>query len=95
MTDMARMFFQTIVVVVSNAILSPRETVYFETELMYIYCWKKSFHVQINWKIAADITAGLLSGIRIDIRIRKLEQPSIRAASSSSLGIPRKNWINI
>ena len=52
---------------------------------------KKSFHVQINEKMAVVARAGMISGTMIDEKIRKCPQPSIDAASSSSLGIVRMN----
>src|SRR5699024_12287415 len=51
----------------------------------------KSFHVQMKLKIAVVAKAGSESGIMILKKIRACPAPSIRAASSSSLGTPRKN----
>ena len=43
-------------------------------------------------KIAQVASAGPISGISTRKKIRKWPQPSIRAASSSSRGMPRMNW---
>ena len=43
---------------------------------------------------ATVMIAGAESGSRMAHKNRKREQPSMNAASSSSLGMPRKNWRN-
>src|SRR5699024_12677710 len=65
-------------------------TVYISGSVKKISCEKKSFQVQMNVKIAVVARAGRLSG-RITLKkIRPCPAPSIRAASSSSRGMPRK-----
>ena len=50
----------------------------------------RSFQAQRNWKIASDAIAGSPSGRIRRRKIRISEAPSMRAASSSSFGIPMK-----
>src|SRR4051812_36937242 len=67
-------------------------TVFFVVSETYTSWRKKSFHVQMNEKIAVVTRAGRDSG-RITLRnTPNGEQPSIFAASSSSRGMPRMNW---
>ena len=47
---------------------------------------RKSFHVHMNWITASVASAGSDSGSTIRTRIDSREAPSIRAASSSSIG---------
>ena len=53
---------------------------------------RKSFHVHRNVTIASVASAGIESGRTIRKSTPSREQPSIRAASSSSTGSVRKNW---
>src|SRR5215207_9623244 len=46
----------------------------------------------MNVKIAVVAIAGPISGSMTLLKIFQWPQPSIRAASSSSLGMPRMNW---
>src|SRR5437016_11704418 len=52
---------------------------------------RKSFQVPLNTKTVHAINAGFASGMMIRQKMPKLEQPSIRAASSRSGGIDMKN----
>src|SRR5919198_106552 len=52
---------------------------------------RKSFHVHRNVTIASVASAGIERGTTIRTRTPSREQPSIRAASSSSIGRGRKN----
>ena len=51
---------------------------------------RKSFHEPRKTKIVSAASTGLLKGMMTCAQIRKEEAPSMRAASSSSTGIPRK-----
>ena len=62
---------------------------------MMISGHRKSFHDHMNWMIASVASAGNESGKTILNRIPSREVPSIRAASSSSIGSVRKNWRNM
>ena len=53
---------------------------------------KKSLQVQMKVKIAVVASAGPISGTITRRKIFPCPQPSIRAASSSSRGMPRMNW---
>ena len=53
---------------------------------------KKSLQVQMKVKIAVVAIAGPISGTISLLKICQWPQPSIVAASSSSLGMPRMNW---
>src|SRR3712207_2117281 len=66
-------------------------TVYLSGLVRKISWEKKSFQVQMNVKIAVVARAGVASGIITWKKIRMCPAPSSRAASSSSLGMPRKN----
>ena len=48
--------------------------------------------MKLKTKIATIIRAGLDSGRMIRQKTPQLEQPSIRAASSRSVGMLKKNW---
>src|SRR3954447_4122012 len=52
---------------------------------------KKSLQVQMKVKMAAVARAGPISGMITREKIRQCPQPSIRAASSNSRGMPRMN----
>ena len=56
---------------------------------------RKSFIVQRNVKTAIETTAGLIHGISTRNRVFKVPQPSIRAASSNSLGTLFRTWIRM
>ena len=53
---------------------------------------KKPFQVPWNWRIATAARAGPASGSMTRQNVVKNPAPSIRAASSRSLGIDRKYW---
>ena len=59
--------------------------------LKYTSWVKKSFQVQMNAKMALVIRAGRVSGSSTHRKVRYGPQPSIRAASSISRGMPRMN----
>ena len=59
---------------------------------MMISGHRKSFQDHMNWMIASVASAGSDSGSTILNRMPSREVPSIRAASSSSIGSVRKNW---
>ena len=50
----------------------------------------RSFHTHMNWKISSDAIAGIPSGRTTRRNTMSSPAPSIRAASSSSEGIPMK-----
>ena len=56
---------------------------------------RKSFQVHRNWITASVASAGIDSGSTIVNRIFRREAPSIRAASSSSIGSVRKNCVSM
>src|SRR5690625_3773073 len=75
----------------SRKVRSAMGTVYMSGLVRKINCEKKSFQVQMKVKIAVVASAGADNGNMISTKIRGWHAPSIRAASSSSLGIRRKN----
>ena len=54
----------------------------------------RSFHTVRKWNSATTANAGLDNGRMIRQKQPHREQPSSMADSSSSLGMPMKNWRN-
>src|SRR5699024_9947946 len=90
-TDMANSGPQEVWELESTKVRSATGTVYISGLVRKINWLKKSFQVQMKVKIAVVAKAGIDSGRMIRQKMRTCPHPSIRAASSRSLGSPRMN----
>ena len=79
----------------STESLSASESGYFCTDCIMMSGVRKSFIVHKKVNTAIETIAGLIHGTSMWIRVRRVPQPSILAASSSSLGTLLKNWIRM